>query len=186
MKTHLSLLCLAAALLAAACKKDDPDNGLPPATQEGKNTAGCFVNGEPFVAAGWGGSLLTNPVAPLGGGFFYDSLYYLRIHGLYKGSNSTMTLFFRSQISGVYRFNQDTPSLSQGGMGTTTFNHATFSTANGTDTYITNKQNTGQVALTSADRSSGISAGTFEFTAASTTDPSKTVTVTSGRFDRKQ
>ena len=186
MKPYLFLSLAAALLTASACKKDDPSDGLPPATQEGKNTGGCFINGEPFVATGWGGSLLTNPVPSLGGGFFYDSLYYLRVYGLYKGYNSTVTLFFRSQMIGKYQFNQDTPSLSQGGLGVATLNHATFSTASSTDTYITNRQNTGQTTLTSASRATGISAGTFEFTAASTADPSKTVTITNGRFDRKQ
>lgn len=41
---------LAALLLLAACKKDtnDPD-GLPPATQEGKKTAGFLLNGKPWL-----------------------------------------------------------------------------------------------------------------------------------------
>ena len=47
MKTY-PFFCLAAALLlAAGCKKDDPEAGLPPATQEGKNTGGFLLNGQP-------------------------------------------------------------------------------------------------------------------------------------------
>ena len=46
-------LLLTAALLAAGCKKDNTDpNGLPPATQEGKNTAGFLLNGQPWLPKG--------------------------------------------------------------------------------------------------------------------------------------
>jgi len=50
MKTlqRLLLLTLAPLLLANQCKKDNYDT-LPPETQEGKNTFGCYVDGELFV-----------------------------------------------------------------------------------------------------------------------------------------
>ena len=49
MKPYL-LLPLAVALLAVGCKKDETDpNGLPPATQDGKNTAGFLLNGQPWL-----------------------------------------------------------------------------------------------------------------------------------------
>ena len=51
MRTY-PFLALAAALLAAGCKKNDTDpNGLPPATQEGKNTGGLLLNGETWLPA---------------------------------------------------------------------------------------------------------------------------------------
>ena len=67
-------------------------------------------------------------------------------------------------------------------------NHATYrvSSAAVGETYVTNSQSNGQVNFNYADYGRGISAGTFEFTAASTLDRTKTVTITSGRFDRKQ
>lgn len=180
------LLSLAVLLMSSGCKKDAPDAGLPPATQSGANTAGCFIDGERFIATGWGGSLLSNPIPPLGGGFFYDSLYYLRVNGIYRGKNSVLSLFFRSQTPGSYNLNQSTLTLNQGGIGLRTLNHASLSSDGDPNIYVTNAQHTGKVLLTSANRSNGISAGTFEFTAASQMDPTKTVTVTSGRFDRKQ
>jgi hypothetical protein len=51
MKTTLPLVLL---LGLCACKKDegmDP-NGLPKATQEGKNTAGFLLNGQPWLPKG--------------------------------------------------------------------------------------------------------------------------------------
>ena len=76
-----SLFVLLLALAASACKKNDPEAGLPKATQEGRNTAGCLVNGERFVAAESGGSLLNNPTPALSGGFAFDSVYYVSLNG---------------------------------------------------------------------------------------------------------
>ncbi|MFT4663498.1 MAG: hypothetical protein ACI8YQ_002166 [Polaribacter sp.] len=52
-------ICLLGVLfLATACNKDDDgsDNsyGLPNATEQGANTFGCLIDGEPWVAeVGW-------------------------------------------------------------------------------------------------------------------------------------
>ena len=180
------LYCLPLLLALAACKKDAPDAGLPPATQTGANTAGCLVNGERFVAAPSGGSLLSNPTPALSGGFAFDSVYYVSLNGTYQGQRATILLFLRTRVAGTYQLNKTTQYYPQGDP-LQVFSHATFSTAgSGGETYVTNSQRTGQVVLTRADVRAGIAAGTFEFTAASTFDPTKTVTVTSGRFDRQQ
>ncbi|MBF9224347.1 hypothetical protein [Hymenobacter ruricola] len=183
MKPYLTL-ALAATLLAPACKKDDPDDGLPPATQEGKNTGGCLVNGERFVATGYGSGL--GRISALSGGFAFDSLYYLELSGVVKGNNVDVLLFFRSRKPGTYPLNRNTLYYPQGDP-LTIFSHATYTESNNTgELYVTDAQHTGQVEFTYADVARRISAGTFEFTAASTFDRSKTVTVTSGRFDRQQ
>lgn len=185
MKPYL-ILALAAVLLAAGCKKDDPEAGLPPATQEGKNPGGCLVNGERFVAAESGGSLLTNPILALRGGFAFDSVYYVSMNGTYQGQRATILLFLRTRVAGTYYLNRTTVYYPQGDP-LQVFSHATF-TVSGShgEVYVTNAQHTGQAVLTRADIARGISAGTFEFTAASMFDPSKIVTVTKGRFDRQQ
>ena len=89
-------LLLLVLLLAAGCQKNDPEAGLPKATQEGKNTAGCRVNGERFVAAESGGSLLSNPTPALRGGFAFDSVYYVSLNGTYQGRRATVLLFLRT------------------------------------------------------------------------------------------
>lgn len=50
-------LIIVLSLTLACCKEDPPppdppcmDGALPCATQEGKNTFGCYIDGEPFVA----------------------------------------------------------------------------------------------------------------------------------------
>ena len=172
--------------LATSCQKDAPDAGLPPATQVGANTGGCLINGERFVATGWGGGVLSNPIPPLSGGFSFDSLYTLDLNGEYQGRHTTVTLFFRSQRQGTYWLNRNTQYYPQGGA-RYSLNHATFRQYDsGGEVYGTDVQHTGQITCTAADKPRGISAGTFEFTAASTFDPSKTVAITSGRFDRQQ
>ncbi len=47
-----TILLFSIILLAATCGKDDikPIDQLPPATTEGKNTFGCLINGEAWVA----------------------------------------------------------------------------------------------------------------------------------------
>ena len=184
MKTAFCFL--AVLLLVNGCAKDDPEAGLPQATQEGKNTAGCLVNGERFVAAESGVSLLTNPIPALRGGFAFDSVYYVSLNGTYQGQRATFMLFLSGETTRTYLLNRTTAYYPQGDL-LRVFSHATVTLAgSGGETYVTSVQHTGQVVLTRADLRAGISSGTFEFTAASTFDPGKTITVTKGRFDRKQ
>jgi Family of unknown function (DUF6252) len=172
-------------LALAACKKDEVD-ALPDATREGKNTGGCLIDGKAFVAKGWGGGLLSNGVPPLSGGFAFDSVFYVELHGQHNGENTTVMLYLQNDKAGTYQLNRDTQYYPQGSP-KYLLNHATYSTRNSSgEVYVTNSKYTGQVELTNADLRTGISSGTFEFTAVSTFDPSKTITITSGRFDRKQ
>lgn len=186
MKPYLFLSLAAALLTASACKKDAPDAGLPPATQVGANTGGCLINGERFVAVQQGGSLFSNPIPALNGGFAFDSVYYVTLSGIYQGQRATVMLFLRASAVGTYQLNQTTQYYPQGSP-KAVLNHATFAVSgSGGETYVTNAQHTGNVTLTRMSEQAGIGSGTFEFTAASTFDPSKTVTITNGRFDRQQ
>ncbi len=183
---QLVLLGLVASLALSACKKKDPQASLPAATQVGANTAGCLINGQAFVAADYGGGLLSNPIPALSYGFAFDSVYYLVMTGAYQGGRATVSLFIRTQKKGIYLLNQDTQYYPLGSPRVVA-NSAVFTTAGSAgEVYVTNAQHTGKVELSRADLSSGIGAGTFEFTAASQADPTKTVTITNGRFDRKQ
>ncbi|MGI4875820.1 MAG: DUF6252 family protein [Janthinobacterium lividum] len=190
MKQYLIPLALTAVFGLSQCKKDDPQASLSDETQTGANTGGCLINGQAFVATGYGGSLLTNPIKPLSGGFSFDSIYYLRLNGQLSGVNTTVTLYFYSPKTGiypkagVYLLDKKTQYYPQG---IYVLNHATYSTAdNPNEVYVTDAQHTGQVDLTTADLVRHISSGTFQFTAVSQLNPTKTVTITSGRFDRQQ
>ena len=194
MRTTL-LLSLAVALLAASCKKDDPAAGLPPATQVGANTAGCLINGEPFVASGFGSG--PGKVAGLGGGFAYDSAYDLRLNGKLGGQNGSLHIFLNSfpdyknqALLGEYLLNNSTPYLPIA-LPSQCLSYAAFLPSdNPQEVYTTDIQHTGKVELTYVDisnvRVKRVSSGTFEFTAVNNLDPTKTLRVTSGRFDRQQ
>ena len=110
MRTCLFLVLAAASVTASSCKKDDPAAG-----PTGSNTASCFINGVRFVATGWdSGSILSNPVPPLSGGFSFDSVYVLELNGQFQGRHTTVLLFLRSQKPGTYELNRDTPYYPQG------------------------------------------------------------------------
>ena len=183
-------LSLAALLLAAGCKKDDPEASLPPATQEGKNTAGCLINGQPFVASGFGSG--PGRVAGIAGGFAEDSLYRLRLNGKAGGKEYSLIVFVANfprtgkPLAGTYQLNEDTPYWPQE-IFSRCQSHATVMPndyAGGL--YGTTSIYTGQVQITRADKLHNIASGTFEFTAVNNLDPNKTLRVTSGRFDRQQ
>ncbi|MGI4875821.1 MAG: DUF6252 family protein [Janthinobacterium lividum] len=192
MKQFLIPLALTTVFGLSQCKKDDPQASLPDETQVGANTGGCLINGQAFIATGWGGSLLTNPIKPVLGGFAFDSTFYLRLYGQLNGANTTVTLFLRSHrakvypMAGTYLLDKTTQYYPQQ-VAQYTLNHATYTTAdNSNEVYVTDARHTGQVILTRADTLRNVSSGTFQFTAASQLDPTKTVTITSGRFDRQQ
>lgn len=52
---HISFLFLFLVIVITSgtnCKKNNPESGLPPATQEGKNTAGFLINGKVWLPKG--------------------------------------------------------------------------------------------------------------------------------------
>lgn len=109
-----ALVAVLLTLGASSCKKDTPEAALPPATHEGKNTGGCLINGERFVAAGWpSGSILnSNPTPPLSGGFSFDSVYRVLLNGQYRGQNATIMLFTAQRPPRHVRTQQKYPILS--------------------------------------------------------------------------
>ena len=57
MKTTLTAIAIISIFCFAKCKKEKPDaNGLPAATQEGKNTLGFLLNGQPWKPQGFSGT----------------------------------------------------------------------------------------------------------------------------------
>jgi hypothetical protein len=187
----LLLVCMLP--LLGACKKEDPEASLPRISQEGLNTGGFLVDGVPYTATGWPGSLLgsSGPTYALEGGYSFiipgfpvDRRYELRINSERAKKYVVVTLFLRNPGVGSFALNRNT-QLPPTAADSTIFDHATISlgTGNG-ELYTTSASHTGQITLSRANRP--LSAGTFEFTAVSNLDPTKTVRVTAGRFDRKQ
>jgi len=181
-------------LLASACQKDDPQASLPRISQEGLNTGGFLADGVAYPATGWPGPFLGmgGPTEALGGGyarsipgFPVSPTYELRINSEQATKHVIVTLFLRNPGKGDFVLNRNT-GLPPVAVDSTIFDHATisFGTGNG-EIFTTSASHTGRIILSSASRPT-LSAGTFEFTAVSNLDPTKTVRVTAGRFDRKQ
>ena len=182
-------------LAASSCSKDDPEAGLPAATHTGANTAGCRINGQVFVAAGYGSGL--GKVEGMGGGFAYDSAYYLRLNGKFGDREGSLHIFLNSVpdyknqlLVGPYLLNMSTSILPAASPYQCLNYAAFFPKDNASEFYYTDAQHQGITSLTYVDLSNvmvkRISAGTFEFTAVSNLDPTKAIKVTEGRFDRKQ
>ncbi len=184
MKALVHLVCPMIMIGAVSCGKVDPEDALPAATQFGAATGGCLIDNYPFVATGVKASLLSNAIPALAGGFYHDSLYYLVLRGQTDKGLAHIYLFLRSNKAGTYSLNE--PTFFGGGP-QRSFNGALCSFDEPPyESYSTGARHTGQVTLTYASKALGISAGTFAFTAVSGLDSTKTITVTSGRFDNKE
>ncbi|MBF9142966.1 DUF6252 family protein [Hymenobacter properus] len=194
MKSALHCLPALLFLLAAGCSKDDPEAGLPAATHTGANTAGCRINGQVFVATGYGSGL--GKVAAIGGGFADDSAYYLRLNGKFGDREGSLHLFLNSFPSKrnqglvkTYALNHNTP-VRPAAIPSQCMNYAAFFPNDSRqEVYATDANHTGQIKITNVDVNTLNNrdvAGTFEFTAVSNLDPAKTIQVADGRFDRKQ
>lgn len=192
--------------LLAACAKEDPEASLPTVTQQGLNTGGFQLDGRAYSAKGASGGLMSIwGYDALTGGYQEDwrnglpasdgqgrirldgtSRYVLRLHGERKKERITVEIFVRSMGPTDIPLNRDT-GLPPYAYDSTVFDHASvrFDTGNG-EAYSTSARHTGRVRLLRNDVAARITAGTFEFTAVSNRDPSRTVTVTAGRFDRQQ
>lgn len=172
------------ALLFSRCTKEK----LPKATQEGKNTFGCKVNGKNWVPQG-GGPF--SGLEPVNGG--YQATYNFNITKnnvfirAYNGESS-INIYLRSvERTGVYPLNFDTGSSPNYRNPDNYGYYETEGNINGiirSIEYYTTTQYTGRVNITRADTTNKIISGTFEFTAVNR-ETGKTVKVTDGRFDVK-
>ena len=150
-------------LLAAGCKKDGPEAGLPAATQEGKNTFGCLVDGQVFVPKP-GQAISITKREPL-----EASIY--RIDLLVSGMGNGHVEFALRNA-----FRPGTYSLSE--IQSASYGRYQF----GSNDYYTTAAHAGTVTLTRIDTVAKVAAGTFQFTALDY-QSGKTVIVTDGRFD---
>jgi len=179
MKTKI--LPLAFSLMAFAlitCCKDKPDpDPLPPLTHEGKNTFGCYIDGEPFVAkvkftVGGGTAVSAN---------FNESTKYLILQGSheYEGGAIESIGFSVYVTQGVANYVMKVNTTNKEGY--------TYGVA--TTIYYHDMDNKGTVNITFLDTDKNIISGRFEMTLinpAYTNNPNKpTMVITDGRFDVK-
>jgi hypothetical protein len=162
MRTYL-FLSLAAVLLATGCKKDDPEAGLPTATQEGKNTFGCLVDGQVFVPKP-GQAISITKREPLEASVYRTDLL---VSGM--GDGYVEFALHNASQQGTYALGE-----------TSTKSYGTYSVSG--IRYYTNTAHVGTVTITRIDTVAKVAAGTFQFTALDY-QSGKTVTISNGRFD---
>jgi hypothetical protein len=167
---------------------------MPPETQEGKNTFGCYVNGELWVPR----MAISNP-SPYhstkprasynfernGGTFTVNARRRIEDAGIWQSIVINIPQNFTGE--GEYLLNNKYVGMrndGRGGVGRL-INRITFCT------YYTDSIHTGKLTITRLDTAAGIIAGTFYFTALGYyegPDPDHprhcdTIQVTDGRFD---
>jgi len=178
------LLFLAALLALPACKKDNTDpNGLPAATQEGKNTAGFLLNGQPWLPkASYVGN---NPYTVSAS---YGPIR--RAHRLavsmfrYQDVNNSqsLTLYLAGvRTLGTYQLNQEIDPFVISGLEPS---HAYYRITSGARDFYTGSTARGQVVITRLDTVARVVAGTFEAKLREEGGPDS-LAITQGRFDLK-
>ena len=169
-----SVLALSA---ATACKKNnDPESTLPPATQDGRNTAGWLANGQPQVASNYDGDIVfSSPSPALRGSYGADSVLSLTMTGYKDNANPEVSFFLKASTPGTYRVG----SRQQRGLSIAGYANCSYRNID----HTTTPRYTGRVVITRLDTRNGAASGLFEFRAVNYQDSTKTVTVTNGRFD---
>ena len=184
MKPFL-FLGLAALLTASSCKKDDTDpNGLPSATQEGKNTGGFLLNGQPWLPKASAVGNYPYTVSAIYGPFSF------RAHRLsismfrYQDANNSqeITLYLAGvRQPGIYHLNQDINTVV---ISSPRPSYASYRVISGVRNFYTGTSAHGQVIITRLDTVARVVSGTFEANLKEDGGPDS-FSITQGRFDCK-
>jgi hypothetical protein len=171
---HIKLLLLLISLscLSLHCKKEEKDyySILPPATQSGKETAGCLVNGQVWTYSSSVSGLDWLP----------DGRFLLQLQKrvpFAPTSKITISLYDTVKTPGVYEISANT-----------TYNSLAFfywgagASGGGGVFYDTDNTHKGYLIITRLDEQQRIISGLFYFDAIETTT-GDVVHVTDGRFD---
>lgn len=160
----------------AKCNKERLDsNGLPPATQEGKNTLGFLLNGEPWTPKGFNGTAnLSIDFDPsINNGIFSISAYRII-------TNNDRTYFGIGVNDSINTIT--TPKKYY--LGNNTLYGSYFSNNNCTFDYFDSTViRSGTLTITKLDRTNRIISGTFNATLSKA--GCETINITEGRFDMK-
>ena len=174
LKLPITLTVLYYLFCFAQCKKNNQDsNGLPAATQEGKNTIGFLLNGQPWKPQGIRG---TGNLS-----IDYDA-------GFNQGIFSIVAYNFNTQISEQFIIGvRDSLNFINAPITLSLNRFSLYSVSYNTPCNYFNQLNdvasTGSMTITKLDRTSRIISGTFSstLTKAGCTE----LKITDGRFDMK-
>lgn len=174
-----------ALLLAAGCKKE-PADLLPKATQRGKNTMGCLVDGNAWTPQGSSGGLVGGgSVEPIvarwtrrrtGGG---DLQCFFNRRG--SVTDSDISLFLRANDhAGAVALDQ--PAASSSGSANPSYGMYIVYSNSPYPRYLTGPDAVGTVTLTRFDTVACVASGSFSF-AARHAATGQVMQLTEGRFD---
>jgi len=168
----LSVFCIL--LLLGGCKKKKEGiEALPEATQVGKNTFGCLVNGVVFIPKAPGIPISLSTSYQFVDGKYLYSLYATRVEG-----NDRKSFFINAKDvmleEKMYALTQFDTSQSFSG-------RFSSSVGNISDNYETSPSLQGEIRITKVDQVKRIIAGTFWFDAEN--KDGQKVEVREGRFD---
>lgn len=165
-------------LMASACRKapPDPEPDLPPETQTGEGTIGCYINGKPWVPQPFL-SIGTDPFLEVNYGGVNPGLLYLGARINKNPNSSSLTIFVKpwakkgdneiwyNKLSDYAFINYDTAAFK-----------------NPCNGFRIDTLKTKRLTITKLDTVGvGIISGTFEFTAFNVCGD--TLRFTKGRFD---
>jgi hypothetical protein len=178
MKKTLYAFLILFAFCFAKCEKDKIDsNGLPPATQEGKNTLGFMLNGQPWTPQGFSGTgnLSVDYDEGINNGI-------LGIVAYRTISSSDKTQFILGIIDSLnFKTAPFTLLIKKKSIGALSYSTKYYCDINHYDTSI---YETGRITITKLDKVDRIIAGTFEGVLYKQTC-GDTIRITQGRFDMK-
>lgn len=178
MKKVLIFIVIISFYCFAGCKKDKQDiNGLPPPTQDGNNTLGFLINGQPWRPQGNNGT--GNLSIDFDSGFNNGILGIVAYRTL---SSADKTQFILGIIDSLnYKTAPFTLVIKKKSIGGLSFSTSSYCDILHTDTTIFE---TGTISISKLDRTSRIISGTFEGVLFKQIC-GDTVRITDGRFDMK-
>jgi hypothetical protein len=196
MKNHI--LAFIFSLLALGCCKDsinqDTNAQLPPETQTGANTAGCYINGELLVPKNGtqdiGGSPSYGLTIGAGNNFnepiVGDDYFFVRIVNLKDVGGDFVYLHINNMENGIgtYNIGQSNNEFFMDGPNNHQVIVQTFDGINLGKVFLSGP-NAGTITITRFDYPNGIYSGTFSLTVYNKDNPSETIQITDGRFDIK-
>ena len=170
-------------IMGMKCKKDETGiEALPPATQEGKNTFGCLVNGEAFTPKGsnLGGPILSSYYQYLNTstaqGYFFNVSANKNENNIAKSVNLGANNVLIGEGKTYILKNHSEANETYGRFGIT-------SGSGNTNEYLTKNIFRGELYVSKFDESKQIVSGTFWFDAVN--EKGEKVEVREGRFDMK-
>ena len=174
MKKYLILLVPLLFFMAQCHKTPTPEPNptpdLPPATQEGKGTIGCYINGKPWVP---------KPYISIGGPKFIEVVYRESDNGFfalnsYIDGSLNQSLYLRTYETkiGDNKLVKRSPQ-----------DYKDYSFQGNCLSFIIDTTISRNLVITKLDKVNGIISGTFEFTAYN--ECGDTLKFTKGRFDTR-